>query len=193
MNKGNLSESESEKHEPKNGNEETTKQERVTLRVRRNIIPKDRLKNTKSREKKVNSKNEDGEKTKSRVDNSKKEKTARQPKENKSKETVKHSKTEKHITAAHEQVFNINSDTSVILEALDNMKNGLENKIEAIVKKTNEHLGKLKDEMNSIRDDFNLRLEGLAKKVEIRVLKAVENDTKQKLNKLEKEMKKDMN
>ena len=192
MNKRNLSESESEKHEPKKGNEETTKQERVTLRVRRSIIPKDRLKNTKSREKKVNSKNEDGEKTKSRVDNSKKEKTARQPKENKSKETVKYSKTEKHITAAHEQVFNNNSDTSVILEALDNMKNGLENKIETIEKKPNEHLGKLKDEMNSIRDDFNLRLEGLAKKVEIRVLKAVENDTKEKLNKLEKGMKKDM-
>ena len=67
--------------------------------------------------------------------------------------------------------------------------------------------------MNSIREDLNLSLahslllnvftvfkgthlyvllEGLAKKVEMRVLKAVENNTKEKLNKLEKEMKKDM-
>ena len=111
----------------------------------------------------MNSKNEDGEKTKPRVENSKKEKTTRQSKENKSKETVKHSKTEKHITAAHEQVFNNNSDTSVILEALDNMTNGLENEIDTIEKKTNGHLGKLQDEMNSIRGDFNVRLEGLAK------------------------------
>ena len=114
-------------------NKETIKQKRVTLRVRRSIIPKDRLKNTKRREKKVNSKTEDEERTKSRKENFKKKKTTRQSKESKSKETVKHTKTEKHITAAHERVLNNTSDTSVILEALDNKKKGLENEIDNIV------------------------------------------------------------
>ena len=34
-------------------------------------------------------------------------------------------------------------------------------------------------------------MEGLAKKVELRVIKAVENNTKEKLTKLEKDMKRD--
>ena len=72
------------------------------------------------------------------------------------------------------------------------MKSGLENKIDTIDKKNNEKLEKLQSEMNNIRTDFNQRLEGLAKKVELRVLKAVENDTKEKLKKLEKDMRKDM-
>lgn len=143
----------------------------------------------------MNCKNEDGNdslgKSKSKVDNCKKDKITRQAKENTNKET-KSTKTVKHTATVQETRFNNTSDTTVILEALDNVKTGLENKIDNIEKKTNEHLGKLQNEMNSIRADFNQRLEGLAKKVELRVLKAVENDTKEKLKKLEKEMRKDM-
>ena len=53
------------------------------------------------------------------------------------------------------------------------MKSGLENKIDTTDKKANEKFEKLQGEMNNIREDFNQRLEGLAKEVELRVLKAV--------------------
>lgn len=44
------------------------------------------------------------------------------------------------------------------------MRSGLENKIDTIDKKNNDKLEKLQYELNSIRADFNQRMEGLAKK-----------------------------
>lgn len=171
---------------------EESKQERVTLRVRRSILPnKERLKVTKGKDKKACSRTEGGNwpqnKSKPTGDNSKKVKETKQNKDTKTKEMAK---TVNKSEA--EDKFKNTSDTSVILKALDSMKSGLENKIDNINKKNNEKLEKLQSEMNSIRTDFNHRLEGLAKKVELRVIKAVENDTKEKLKKLEKDIRRDM-
>ena len=178
--------------ENKQIDEGVSKQERVTLRVRRSILPnKERLKVTKGKDKKMCNKTEGGNvtQTKSRTmgESSKKEK---QPKQNKDTKTREITKT--NNKSETDDKFHSASDTSVILKALDDMKSGLENKIDTIDKKNNEKLEKLQSEMNNIRTDFNQRLEGLAKKVELRVLKAVENDTKEKLKKLEKDMRKDM-
>ena len=178
--------------ENKQSDEGGSKQERVTLRVRRSILPnKERLKVTKGKDKKMCNKAEGGKvtQTKSRImgENSMKEKQLKQNKDTKTREMTKTTN-----KSDADDRFNNTSDTSVILKALDSMKSGLESKIDTIDKKNNEKLEKLQNEMNNIRTDFNQRLEGLAKKVELRVLKTVENDTKEKLKKLEKDMRKDM-
>ena len=178
--------------ENKQIDEGVSKQERVTLRVRKSILPnKERLKVTKGKDKKISNKAEGGNVTQTKPrtmgESSKKEK---QPKQNKDTKTREITKTT-NKTETDDRLHSA-SDTSVILKALDDMKSGLESKIDTIDKKNNEKLEKLQSEMNNIRTDFNQRLEGLAKKVELRVLKAVENDTKEKLKKLEKDMRKDM-
>ena len=73
--------------------------ERVTLKVRRSILPnRERLKTTKGRDRKVVNRNDRGNesqaKTNSKGDNPKKQRPARQSKEAKNKETVKQTTTE---------------------------------------------------------------------------------------------------
>ena len=178
--------------ENKQIDEGVSKQERVTLRVRRSILPnKERLKVTKGKDNMCN-KAEGGNvtQTKPRTMGESSMKKEKQPKQNKDTKTREITKTTNKSETGDR--FHSASDTSVILKALDDMKSGLESKIDTIDKKNNEKLEKLQSEMNNIRTDFNQRLEGLAKKVELRVLKAVENDTKEKLKKLEKDMRKDI-
>ena len=129
----------SERFDSEASGSEKSKQERVTLRVRRNILPnKERLKTTKGKDKTTLNKNEGGNepsaKPKPKTDITKKDKSIRQNKDMKNKETFQPNKDE----TASEAKINNSSDTSVIPKALDIMKIGLENKIDSNDKKTNE-------------------------------------------------------
>ena len=95
-------------------------------------------------------------------------------------------------TAGINTKLDITPDTTLILQAIGNMKNGLETKIDKMDKENNLKFDQIRDEMSNIREGFNQRLEGLAKKVELRVLNAVEKDTKERIKRLEKDIKKDL-
>ena len=89
-------------------------------------------------------------------------------------------------------------DTSRILQAMDELRCGLENKMDEISKNNNEKIEVMKNEMKTeiekIRTDFNNRIEGLAKKVETKVSKALDKklDDKTKVikNNIDKEIQK---
>ena len=83
----------------KHSGSEKSRQERVTLRVRRNILPnKERLKTTKGKDKMTLNKNDGGNepsaKPKPKTDIIKKDKSIRQNKDMKNKETFQRNKDE---------------------------------------------------------------------------------------------------
>lgn len=176
----------------------STTSERVTAKAKRNILSKEeKLKQTKGKDK-LDKSRKDGEKdcsnkSKQRLINTKKDRTtSKNISATKNKALTGSPKAGTSHQSQIQNDFNHTSDTSVILKALEDMRSGLENKIDTIDKKNNDKLEKLQYELNSIRADFNQRMEGLAKKVESRVIKVVENDTKDKLKAFEKEIKKDI-
>ena len=172
---------------------------RVTLKAKRNILSEDdlpkQIKRKGKKQKNENERNSDElKKAKSADGSSNKLDTTNKSTSN---NTTGNDRTEINKGDGIQEPesdsdFNNTSDTSIILKALNDMRNGLENKKDNIDKKTNDKLEKLQCEMNSIRAEFNQKMEGLAKKVEIRVIKAVENDTQDKLKGFEKDMRKDM-
>ena len=70
------------------------------------------------------------------------------------------------------------SDTDKILKAMKDLRCGLEHKIDEMSKNNDEKFEVMKNEMKNeiekIRSDFNNRMEGLAKKVETKVSKALD-------------------
>ena len=104
----------------------------------------------------------------------------------KSKENTKArnsgSKARRTVTRQLDTDYNSNkenrhaTDTAVILEAVADLKSGIESKIDEIDRNNKESIRKVEAEIISIRNEFNKRIEGLTKKVEDRVRKVFEKD-----------------
>ena len=92
------------------------------------------------------------------------------------------SKARRTVTRQSDTDYNSNkenrhaTDTAVILEAVADLKSGIESKIDEIDRNNKESIRKVEAEIISIRNEFNKRIEGLTKKVEDRVRKVFEKD-----------------
>ena len=75
---------------------------------------------------------------------------------------------------------NSSNDTNIILKAMKDLRSGLEHKMDEISKTNNEKFEVMKNEMKNeieqIRNDFNKRIEGLAKKDETKVSKPLDKN-----------------
>ena len=80
------------------------------------------------------------------------------------------------------------SETIEILKAMGELRTGLQTKIDSWNKNNNEKFEIMKSEMEKIRQNFNDRIEGLAKKVETRITKTVTKEFDSKLESMRKEM-----
>ena len=93
---------------------------------------------------------------------------------------------------------NSSNDTNRILKAMEDLRSGLEHKMDEISKTNNEKFEVMKNEMKNeiekIRNDFNKRIEGLEKKVETKVSKTLDKNIDDKVkvlkNNIDKEMEK---
>lgn len=65
--------------------------------------------------------------------------------------------------------------TSVILEAMTQMRKSLEGKIDNIDRSNKDALRKIQIQFDNIRSEFNQRIEGLTKKVESNIKKSIDN------------------
>ena len=155
---------------------------RVTLKVKRNTLSEEdppkqikRKGKNKKQKKKQNKKNRKNENERN-SDELKKEKSA----DGSSNKVDTTNKSTSNNTTSNDRTeinkgdgiqkpesdsdFNNTSDISIILKALNDVRNGLENKIDNIDKKTNDKLEKLQCKMNSIRAEFNQKWKGLPKR-----------------------------
>ena len=91
---------------------------------------------------------------------------------------------------------NSSNDTNRILKAMEDLRSGLEHKMDEISKTNNEKFEVMKNEMKNeiekIRNDFNKRIEGLAKKVETKVSKTLDKNIDDKVKVLKKNIDKEM-
>ena len=67
-------------------------------------------------------------------------------------------------------------ETTAILSAMADLKAGIDSKMDQIDKSNKESIRMVREEIGSIRKEFNLRIEGLARKMEDRVRKMFEKD-----------------
>ena len=67
-------------------------------------------------------------------------------------------------------------ETTAILSAMADLKTGIDSKMDQIDKSNKESIRMVQEEIGSIRKEFNLRIDGLARKVEDRVRKMFEKD-----------------
>ena len=72
-------------------------------------------------------------------------------------------------------------DTEKILNAMEKFRCGLESKIDEMNRSSNEKFESMRNEIEKIRNDFNGRMEGLAKKVESKVTKSLDKELDSKV------------
>ena len=85
------------------------------------------------------------------------------------------------------------SDTDTILKAMEKFQNGLVQKIDEMNRLSNEKFDTMKNEIQKIRNDFNNRIEGLAKKVETKVTKTIDKELDTKVKSMRSGFDKEIN
>ena len=73
------------------------------------------------------------------------------------------------------------TDTNIILEAMTDMRQSPEKKIDVIDKTNKDAIDKMQTQFDNIRSEFNQRMEGLSKKVETRIKKMMDTEIDRKV------------
>ena len=75
----------------------------------------------------------------------------------------------------------VDTDLSAVLNAVTDMRQSLETKIDVIDKTNKAAIDKMQTQFDTIRSEFNQRMEGLAKKVETRIKKMMDTEIDRKV------------